>query len=289
MAKLTVLIPCKDERLNIRACIESARLVADEILVADSGSTDDTLRIVRDLGGCRVIKREYVTPSDFKNWALGHATHDWVLVLDADERVTPELGREIRELLSSGPDCDAYQLHRDHYFLGHRIRHCGWDHHAITRLFRRSECQYDHRRVHEEVEVPSGRLGDLEHTLEHFTAWDLDSFVGKQNRYSTWAAEDMHDQGRSHGLGRILMRGPLRFLQLYLLRGGILDGVSGLIVCSIMAHYAFLKSAKLWAMDHAESHPLGAVPKSEKSWQRATIPISSRVAATARLATRQAA
>ena len=90
-AKLTVLIPCKDERRNIRACIESVQAIADEILIADSGSTDGTLDIVRDIGGCRIIEREYINSANFKNWAIPQARHEWVLVVDADERVTPEL------------------------------------------------------------------------------------------------------------------------------------------------------------------------------------------------------
>ena len=98
-AKLTVLIPCKDERRNIRACIESVQAIADEMLIADSGSTDGTLDIVRDIGGCRIIEREYINSANFKNWAIPQAKHEWVLVVDADERVTPELADEIREVL----------------------------------------------------------------------------------------------------------------------------------------------------------------------------------------------
>ena len=97
MDRLTVIIPCKDEAKNIRACIESVRGVADEILVADSGSSDATLSIVESLGGCRVTEREYVNSANFKNWAIPQATHSWVLVVDADERVTPELAQEIRQ------------------------------------------------------------------------------------------------------------------------------------------------------------------------------------------------
>src|SRR5262245_65872301 len=100
MPKLTVLIPCKNERLNIKDCIESVRGIADEILVADSGSTDGTLDIVRELGGCRIIEREYVNSANFKNWAIPQAKHEWVLVVDADERVTPDLAEEIRTVLA---------------------------------------------------------------------------------------------------------------------------------------------------------------------------------------------
>ena len=99
--KLTVLIPCKDERMNIRPAVASARRVADEVLVADSGSTDGTLQIVSELGGCRVIERAYVNSGNFKNWAIPQAAHAWVLVLDADERVTEQLAAEINALLTS--------------------------------------------------------------------------------------------------------------------------------------------------------------------------------------------
>ena len=96
-AKLTALIPCKNERHNIRACIESVQPFADEILVADSGSTDETLDIVRDTGCCRIIEREFINYANFKNWAIPQARHEWILLVDADERVTPELGGEIRQ------------------------------------------------------------------------------------------------------------------------------------------------------------------------------------------------
>src|SRR3954469_7033361 len=108
MPKLTVLIPCKDEIQHIRACIDSVRPIADEILVADSGSTDGTLDVVRSLGGCRLIEREYVNSANFKNWAIPQASHEWVLVVDADERVTPQLVGEIRRLFDFPPPYDGY-------------------------------------------------------------------------------------------------------------------------------------------------------------------------------------
>src|SRR5437762_2466979 len=139
-AQLTVLIPCKDERRNIRACIESVRAIADEILIADSGSTDGTLDIVRHIGGCRTIEREYVHSADFKNWAIPQARHEWVLVVDADERVTAELAAEIRQVLSAPrAEIDGYWIDRRNHFLGHPIRYCGRSPDSVLRLFRRDK------------------------------------------------------------------------------------------------------------------------------------------------------
>ena len=160
--KLTVLIPCKNETHNIRACIESARGVADEILVADSLSTDDTPEIVRQAGGCRIIQREFVDHANFKNWAIPQASHPWVLVLDADERVTEELAAEIRAILAGGnPALDAYRLRRDNFFLDYPIRHCGWSSATVVRLLRRDVCRYSIARVHERLEVEPERVGTL--------------------------------------------------------------------------------------------------------------------------------
>src|SRR6478752_4457732 len=180
-AQLTVLIPCKDERRNIRACIESVQAIADEILIADSGSTDGTLDIVRDLGDCRIIEREYINSANFKNWAIPQARHEWVLVVDADERVTPALAGEIKRLLATDPICDGYSLRRDNFFLGHPIRHSGWSTSRLVRLFRKSVSRYETRRVHANVVVDSGKIGQLVHPLEHHTALDLDRFVAKQH------------------------------------------------------------------------------------------------------------
>lgn len=259
MPHLSVLIPCKDEVQHIGACIESVRPIADEILIADSGSTDGTLEVVRALDGCRVIEREYVNSADFKNWAIPQCRHDWVLVVDADERVTPELAGEIRRLLASEPACDGYSLRRDNFFLGHAIRHCGWNTSRLTRLFRQSCSRYETRRVHANVVVDTKNIGQLVQPLIHHTALDLDRFVVKQQRYATWSALDAHDAGKRSSWFRLLTHAPLRFLQLFLLRGGWLDGRAGIVVCGLAAWYTFLKDARLWALRNCR------VPDSESA------------------------
>src|SRR5687768_6670019 len=210
---LTVLIPCKNERRHLAECIASVRPVADEILVADSGSTDGSLEIARELG-CRVIEREYVNSANFKNWAIPQARHEWVLVVDADERVTPELAAEIRHVLAGRSQLDAYRLKRDLFFLGHRIKHGGVSNGYLVRLFRRDTCRYQRRRVHADVDVPGGNIGRLAGRLLHYTAVDIDEFLAKQQRYSTWSALDAYDAGKRSGLVKLLLHAPLRFLQM---------------------------------------------------------------------------
>jgi hypothetical protein len=270
-AKLTVLIPCKDERQNIRACIESVQGIADEILIADSGSTDGTLDIVEEIGGCRVIEREYVNSANFKNWAIPQCRYPWVLVVDADERVTPELAAEIKQILAAPPtDKDGYWIDRANHYLGYRIKHCGWNSDAVIRLFRRDKSRYETRWVHAEVDLPAERLGTLKCQFLHYTTWDSDQYLYKLNRYATWGAMNMQDKSRRPSLLAMATRAPLRFLQLYFLRLGILDGVPGFHICMHTAYYAFLKQAKLWEMHHGLQQP---DPEAELAAERDEHPI----------------
>ena len=252
--QLTVLIPCKNERHNIGACIDSVRGVADEILVADSLSTDDTVELVCRAGGCRIIEREFVDYANFKNWAIPQAGHPWVLVVDADERMTEELAAEIRAAVDrDDPSLDAYRMRRENFFLGRPIRHCGWSRSTIIRLFRRDVCRYGPARVHEQLEVDPRRVGTLRGKLLHQTCWSLAQWTDKQNHYTTLWAEDKYAAGRRTSWLGILTRPPLRFLQLYFLRGGVLDGTAGLVVCLSSMFYTFLKYAKLWQLNRVET------------------------------------
>ncbi|MFT7643280.1 MAG: glycosyltransferase involved in cell wall biosynthesis, partial [Pirellulaceae bacterium] len=255
--KLTVLIPCKDERMNIRACIESVRDVADEILIADSGSTDETMEIVREMGGCRLIEREFINYSDFKNWAIPQATHPWVLIVDSDERVTPELAAEIRGILANPPsDIDGYWVLRRNHFMGQEIKYCGWNTDDVFRFIRRDECRYRDCRVHEEIHIDPKRTGRLKNRMLHYTYWSYDQYFEKYFRYTKWGAMDMWDRGKRTGIMGLLVRPFLRFLQLYFLRGGFLDGLAGLQICMLQSFFVtFVKQARLWEMQHAQQQP----------------------------------
>jgi glycosyltransferase involved in cell wall biosynthesis len=253
--QLTVIIPCKDERKNIRPCIESAKLVADEVLVADSGSTDGTLDIIDQVGGCRVIKREYVNSGNFKNWAIPQATHPWVLIVDSDERVTPELAAEINGLLENGPPCNGYHIYRANWFLGHRIRHGGWGSDKVLRLFRRDLGRYQGESDHAEVHVSTGKVGKLRGRLEHFTYWTYDQYFRKLHRYTVQSAESRFAEGKRTSFSRLLLSGPLRFLHCYIVRLGFLDGLAGLQVCTLTGLSSFIKQVRLWEMERALPQP----------------------------------
>lgn len=249
---LTVLIPCKDERHNILECIDSVRGVAAEIVVADSGSTDGTLELLRKVPDVRVIEREYINSADFKNWAIPQARHEWVLVVDADERLTPELALSVETALANPGNNVAYAVRRETYMLGHRLRFSGAQSATCTRLFRR-KLRYQPRRVHADVQAPAEQTGLLKGKLQHHTCQCLSRFLQTQNRYSTWAALDAYDAHKRASLLSIALRPPLKFFQFYFIRLGILDGTPGLLWCGIVAYYNLMKYAKLWELANSRT------------------------------------
>ena len=255
--KLTVIIPCRNEEKNIRACIESVRDLADELLVADSLSTDATLNIVRSIGGCRIIRREFVGYADFKNFAISQAEHRWVLLVDADERVTPELAAEIRNTLRSPDDAvDGYWIYRRNFFMGHELKRGGWNTDDVCRLIRRDVCRYGDRPVHEEIEIDRKRSRWLKQRLLHYSYWSYDQFFRKRVRYSSLNAGYSWDHGERAGVWSLLVRPLLRFLYLYFFRLGFLDGKVGIQACTVNAYFnTFFRQARLWEFEHALEQP----------------------------------
>jgi glycosyltransferase involved in cell wall biosynthesis len=251
--RLTVIIPCKDEEANIGQCLQSARQVADEVLVADSGSTDATLEIVRRSGPCRIIERAYVNSGDFKNWAIPQAQHDWVLIVDADERLPAALAAEIRQLLRQGPPCDGYWIYRANFFMGHRVRFSGWQSDRVLRLFRRDCGVYRGGTDHAEVDISTGRVGRLRHRLLHYSYWTYDEYFQRLQRYTSYQAHTWHAEGRRASAWKLATHLPLRFLHAYIGRLGFLDGLVGLQVCALTGYYSFLKQARLWQLQHGRT------------------------------------
>jgi glycosyltransferase involved in cell wall biosynthesis len=254
---LTVLIPCKNEFHNIQACVASARLLEGEILVADSGSTDGTLDLVRGMSDCRLIRREFVNYADFKNWAIPQAGWPWVFVLDADERVTPELAREVQEALAAAPSrVDAYWIPRRTFFLGRQVRFGPWLHDGVHRLFRRDRCRYGQCRVHESLLVEKSRTARLRNQLLHYTINSYDEYFAKYVSYTRWSAADRWERGVRTSPTKILTRPLFRFLWLYLIQGGFLDGAVGLQSCMLQAFFVtFVKQGRLWELEHGGNAP----------------------------------
>jgi len=254
VARLTVLVPCYNVEAILRPCLESVAPIADELLVVDSGSTDRTRAIAAEFTD-RILVHEYVHSAAQKNWTIPQAAHEWVLVIDTDERATPALQREIRALLDGEPAHDGYRIRRRNHFFGKPIRHCGWERDDVLRLFRRDLSRYEDKHVHADVLVQGGNVGRLQGELVHYTYTSFDQYLEKFGRYTTWSARDLREAGKRPTAWNLLARPAFRFLRMYVWRRGFLDGRAGLILCALAAFSVFMKYAKLWGMLRDEAHP----------------------------------
>ena len=248
---LTVIVPCKDERLNIRHCIESFNSIADEILIADSGSTDETLHIVGQYSKVRVVEREYIFSGDFKNWAIPQAKNEWVLIVDADERVSPGLAGEIVTLLSSRPNQDGYWIYRNNHFLGYPLKFGDARTDKVMRLFKRDLGRYRGPSDHGEVHISTGKTGLLKHRFDHYSMWTYDEYFRKFHRYTTFQAHQWHEEGLDTSYFKLLIRPMFRFFREWILQGSIFDGKIGIQTAWMAAMYSFMKQARLWELNNA--------------------------------------
>jgi glycosyltransferase involved in cell wall biosynthesis len=243
--KLSVTVITKNEAADLAAALESVRW-ADEIVVVDSGSDDETVAIARRFTD-RVVVRDWEGYAAQKNIAAGLAQHDWILSLDADERVTEALAGEIRGALAGPPAHRAYRIPRVTWHLGRWLRSTDWYPDLQLRLYDRTAARWTGAYVHEAV-VVDGSIGTLSGELQHFAYRDIADHLETIDRYTTLAARQMHDNGRRAGLLRIAGHPPLAFLRNYLAHRGFRDGTVGFIVSAMNAYYVFLKFAKLWAL-----------------------------------------
>jgi glycosyltransferase involved in cell wall biosynthesis len=240
--KLSVTIITLDEADHIGAAIDSVSW-ADEIVVVDSGSTDGTADLAR-AKGARVATRAWTGWIDQKNHAAALASNDWILSLDADERVPPELAAEIRGLLRSEPPRRGYRMARVTFHLGRWIRTTDFYPDYQTRLYDRRAGAWQGGRVHESVRVEGGP-GQLRGELQHYSFRDLSEQIDRLNHYSTLAARQMHEDGRRAGLFDLAVHPWAAFVRNYVLRRGFLDGSAGFIISVVNAYGVFLKFAKL--------------------------------------------
>jgi len=242
---ITATIITLNEAANLSAALESVRW-ADEIIVVDAGSTDDTVAVARRYTD-RVIVRPWPGYVEQKNFAASQASHDWIFSLDADERVTPELASEVKALIEAGPQCAGYRGPRVSHYLGRWIRSTDWYPDYQLRLYDRRRARWAGRYVHESVEVEGG-LGRLRAELHHHPYRDVSHHLRTIDQYSTLAARQMFEDGRRSGPLQIVLHADAAFLRNYLLRGGVRDGAAGLIVSLLNSYYVAMKFVKLWEL-----------------------------------------
>lgn len=246
MTKLTAIIPTGNEIHNIEAVIASVSF-ADEILVVDSFSTDGTYEKAVELA-TRVIRRDYEYSASQKNWAIPQATHQWILLVDADERVTPELKEEIINTLKN-PEKDVvgYWMGRKNHFMGEHVKHSGWSRDKVIRLFKRDFCVYEDKHVHAEI-IANGEVGKLEQKFYHNTYITFDKYLEKMNRYAWWQAKDYDKKTRKLSPFHFVIKPCWGFFKHYIMQGGFRDGLVGLTIGYIQGYVIFMRYVKLWLL-----------------------------------------
>jgi len=243
MDSLSVIIITKNESVNIRDCLESVAWV-DEIIVVDSASADGTIEIVREYTQQIYILEDWPGFGPQKNRALSYASKDWVLSLDADERVTPELRKEIEVVLQNA-SANGYEIPRLSSFWGRIIQHSGWHPDFVLRLFRRGKGRFSDALVHESVQL-QGSSVRLKQPLLHYSYRDFEDVISKLNSYSTAASAMLQRKGKEGGLLKAVLHGLWAFIRTYFFRAGFLDGKEGFMLAIMNAENSYYRYIKLW-------------------------------------------
>jgi len=244
--QVSAIVTTFNEADTIAECLESLTW-CDEILVVDSNSTDATLEIADRFDGVRVLRRTYYGAASQKNWAIDHCRHDWILILDADERVTPELRSEIQDILAEPVAATAYSIKRRTHAMGGLVRYSGWQHDRVVRFFRRGDARYPNRRVHADMKTLQPPVV-LDAVLDHYMVDTLEEYAQRTRRYAFWGAAQLWRDNRRHiGMWHVLVRPAWRFFRTYVLQLGVLEGIRGLVMCGVPAYGTFLKYATVWS------------------------------------------
>ncbi len=250
MIKLSVFIPVLNEEDKIAAAVESVAW-AEETVVVDTGCTDRTMDIVRKYG-CRTETLAFNGFGHLRNACVQMCSHDWVLSLDADERITPELQREIVATIVNDNTLDAYFIPRRNFFMGRWIKHCGWyPDYCQPKLFRKEALTYRNDMVHEGFDI-HGRVGYLKHDILHYSFRNLSQVITKIDRYSTLGMQKFVQQGKQASMFSALLHGIAAFLRIYLLKRGFLDGWPGFTIALNTFESTFYRYAKL--VEHCCPH-----------------------------------
>jgi glycosyltransferase involved in cell wall biosynthesis len=245
ITSLSAYIIVKNEARDIPACLESLKGLADQVIVVDDESTDNTAQLCRQWGA-KVFSRKLDGFASQKQYALDQCTGEWVLSIDADERVTPELAREIKSIITQNAAADGYIISRKMYFLGHRLRFGGVGNGRVLRFFRREKGRYLPLEIHEQVTV-IGATRRLRASLDHFSYATLEDYLEKIPSYTTRAARQRWDAGKRFSVLQHFRPAWELFIRV-VVKGAWLDGQAGLIYAALSAHAAWLRSVKLWEL-----------------------------------------
>jgi len=244
---LSVAVIVKNEEQNLPRMLASITW-ADEIVVLDTGSKDKTIQIAEQ-AGCKVFESAWLGFGKCKQIAVDYCSHDWILSLDADEVVSPELEKRIKELIHSQAKYAGYRVKRKSFYLNKRIDHCGWNHDYTLRLFRKDRGHFNTKMVHESVQI-QGEIGYIEEHLLHYTYPTINSHLTKMILYSDLGSSSLSERGKRTTLIEAFCQANWKFFKMFFLQLGFLDGKVGFILCYNSAMGVFWKYAKLWELKH---------------------------------------
>jgi len=245
MNALSAALITKNEARNIRRCLDFLKWT-DEIVLVDTGSQDETVRIAREYG-CEVYNIEWEGFGPAKQYAVDRTSNLWVLVVDADEVVTPELRDSIRGILRE-PVYNGYTIRRKSFYLGKPIQYCGWGNDYVLRLFHKNHGRFDEKRVHESIHI-EGKPGVIDAPLLHYTYPTVGDHVRKMELYAGLSAMRKYEQSRSVTLAGAIIRGIMKFFKMYGLQLGFMDGKPGLVLSLNSAYGVYLKYLNLWELN----------------------------------------
>lgn len=253
LPQLSVIVITKNEAANIADCLASVAF-AGEVVVLDSGSQDGTVEIAKQMGA-RVFKSDqWLGFGVQKNRALNLATKEWILSIDADERVSPQLAIEIKNGLKSNVN-HVFEIPRQTYFCGQMIKYCGWSPDKVTRLFRRGDAKFNENLVHESLQVINNniRLKSMINPIVHFSYRTPNDYWKKMKYYSDAWAQQKFKEGKAVSFARVITSSVYSFLKSYIIRLGFLDGAMGFVVCQMQAQATFYKYFQLYFLNRQKN------------------------------------
>ena len=245
MNKITAIIPTFNEEHNIVGAIQSVAF-ADEIIIVDSFSSDQTINLAKPLA-TKIIQKEYKNSASQKNWAIPQAKYDWILLIDADERITPKLAQEIQQILRYNISESGFWIYRQNHFMGKKVHFSGWQYDKVIRLFKKNKCRYESKNVHAEI-TTKGKIGFLKNKIHHNTFLYIKDYLLKIDRYAQWQSKDYDHITGILTPYHFIIKPIMRFVKHYFIQLGILDGLTGLTISIIQSYAVFLRYIKLWEL-----------------------------------------